>query len=134
MTKKDKTPKTPKPARDPNAPAVKRPRAGCWTPVTRQIPIPGSQDADGKALTLDAEMYSVEFAGETIEVLKNRDGVKRANAWIKGIKNRGEESLHIDKISRQLEALSESASSQEMTARLYKAAQVLKGERVEGGA
>jgi hypothetical protein len=114
--------------RDPSAPPIRRPRAGCWTPVTRQIPIPGTQDADGNALTTPVEFYVVEFCGETIEVLKNRAGMKRANDWTRKIRAHGEEGLRVDTIRRKLEEMSEAASTQEMTARLYRASRVLAGD------
>ena len=110
--------------RDPNAPPVKRPRAGSWLPVVRTYQIPGTD------LSIDVEMYTVEFAGETLEVKRDRAGVAKANAWIKGIKARGEEALRVDRIRRQLEEMSEAASTQEMTARLYTAARVLGGGRL----
>jgi len=135
MTKKtktttdDTTPRTRKP-RDPNAPPVKRPRTGTWTPVTRQIPIPGTEDADGNALTTPVEFYSVEFAGETLEVLHNRDGAKRANAWIKGIKARGEEGLKIDRLRRELEEMIGTASTSDVAVRLTRAVAALRGREV----
>jgi hypothetical protein len=116
--------KTRKP-RDPNAPPVKRPRAGCWTPVTRDVPIPGTQDADGKALTTPVEMYTVEFCGETIEVLKNRAGVKIGNNWIKSIKSRGEESLRIHSIRKKLEEMAKTASTADVRDRLMAAVATL---------
>jgi hypothetical protein len=129
MQTNDATETTPKPTRtrtprDPNAPPVKRPRSGSWLPVVRTYQIPGTD------ISIDVEMYTVEFAGETCEVRKNREGVKRGNAWIKGIKARGEEALRVDRIRRQLEEMSEAASTQEMTARLYRASRVLAGDEV----
>jgi hypothetical protein len=111
-------------------PKIRRPRAGSWTPVVRQIPIPGTQDADGAALTTPVEFYVVEFCGETIEVLRNRDGAKRASEWIRNIRAGGEERLRVDTIRRKLEEMSEAATTHEMTERLYTAARVLAGDRV----
>lgn len=92
------TPRTRKP-RDPNAPAIKRPRAGSWTPVVRTYQIPETD------LSIDVEMYSVEFAGETLEVKRDRAGVAKANAWIKGIREREERLLKIDRLRRELAAM-----------------------------
>jgi hypothetical protein len=82
-------------------PKTTRPRSGTWTPIVKAIPIPGTDE------TTDVEFYTVEFAGETCEVRKNREGVKRGNAWVKGIKGRGEFELKVDRIRRQLDALLE---------------------------
>jgi hypothetical protein len=103
-------------------PKTTRPRSGTWTPIVKAIPIPGTDE------TTDVEFYTVEFAGETCEVRKNREGVKKGNSWIKGIKGRGEFELKVDRIRRELEELSEKASTQEMTARLYAASRALAGE------
>jgi hypothetical protein len=130
MTEKTSSTKTRKP-RDPNAPPITRPRSGHWTPITKQIPIPGTQDADGAALTTSVEMYRVEFAGESIEVLKNRDGTKAATAWIRAIKNRSVEGVKIEKIRRDLVTMSESASCDDARARLLAAANILASGTVE---
>jgi hypothetical protein len=78
---------------------VKRPRAGSWLPVVRTYQIPGTD------LTLDVEMYTVEFAGETLEVKRDRAGVAKANAWIRGIREREERLLKIDRLRRELAAM-----------------------------
>jgi hypothetical protein len=81
-------------------PKVKRPRSGTWTKTSRQIPIPGTE-----ADTADLDMYRVEYAGETLEVQRNRAGVKKANAWIRSIRKSSGELLRVDKIRRQLEKM-----------------------------
>jgi hypothetical protein len=130
MTEKTSSTK-PRKTRDPNAPPITRPRSGHWTPISRQIPIPGTQDADGAALTMNADMYRVEFAGESIEVLKNRDGTKAATAWIRTIKNRSEEGAKIEKIRATLINMSETASTEDARARLLAAANILASGTVE---
>jgi hypothetical protein len=114
----------------PPKPKTKRPRSGSWTPVTRQIPIPGTEDADGNALGAPIEFYRVEFAGETLEVLKNRAGVKQGNDWIKGIKARGEEGLKIDRLRREIEEMIPTASTSDVSIRLTRAALCLAGQFV----
>jgi hypothetical protein len=103
-------------------PKTTRPRSGLWTPIVKQIPIPGTDE------TTDVEFYAVEFAGETCEVRKNREGVKKGNAWIKGIKGRGEFELKVDRIRRELEKMIETSSPGEVTARLQRAERALAGE------
>lgn len=94
-------------------PKVKRPRSGVWTPVSKQIPIPGT-DGD----TADLDMYRVEYAGEEIEVQRNRAGVKKANAWIRGLRTRAEEELRISKIRKQLDEMLARATRPEIQDRL----------------
>jgi|GEM_PF-3595792 hypothetical protein len=81
-------------------PKVKRPRAGIWTKTSKQIPVPGTE-TDIAVL----DMYRVEYAGETLEVQRNRAGVNKANAWIRGIRDGRSELARVDKIRKQLEKM-----------------------------
>jgi hypothetical protein len=102
----------------PEKPKVKRPRAGCWTQVSRQVQIPGTADS------VDLEMYRIEFAGETLEVQRNRAGVKKANDWIRAIKARADLGLKIASIRKGLLTLAETADP-ETAGRLNRAAVLL---------
>lgn len=100
-------------------PKVKRPRSGCWTKTSRQIPIPGT-----KSDTADLDMYCVEFKGETLEVQRNREGVKKANSWIRAIKARAELGLKVERLRLALLVLAQEAD-EETAGRLKGAAEML---------
>jgi hypothetical protein len=55
-------------------------------------------------------MYRVEYAGKTIEVQRNRTGVKKANTWIRELKRDAELRMKTDRIRRELLSLSEEAN------------------------
>jgi hypothetical protein len=124
----DKPKRTRKP-RDPNAPKVKRPRSGTWTKISRQISIPvACRDEHGDIATdpdtADLDMYRVEFKGETLEVQRNRAGVKKGNDWIRAIKSRAKLELKIYRIRLKLVDLSSEATGG-LAERLNQAARML---------
>jgi len=149
MQTNDATETTPKPTRtrtprDPNAPPVKRPRSGTWTKISKQVGIPGTgrgaaelaktmgpfgpggvmpcgEDPD----TIDLEMYRVEFAGETLEVRRDRAGVKKANEWIRAIKGADERNGRMLKIHAALLVLEGEETRDDMKRRLGLAAAAL---------
>jgi len=69
-------------------------------------------------------MYRVEYRDETLEVQRNRAGVKKARAWIRGLKARAEQGLKIDRIRKQLVELAQEADA-ETAGRLNRAAVLL---------
>jgi hypothetical protein len=101
----EKAKETRKP-RDPNAPAIKRPREGTWTRISKQIPIPGCFKTDGTAVMSDLSMWRVEYSGEIIEVPANRAGQKKITEWKKAIKARAGERMKILKIKKMIQTLS----------------------------
>lgn len=108
-------------------PKVKRPRAGCWTPVVRTFPIPGTD------FTIDVEMYRVEYCGEVMEVQRNREGVKKAGAWIRSIKNQGNLKMKVERLRLALLVLSQEAD-EETAGRLKGAAEMLSEDAGGDGA
>jgi hypothetical protein len=55
--------------------------------------------------TAPLELYRVEYAGYSIEVRRDRTGVKAAHAWIRQRKDEEARALRVDRIRRQLLAL-----------------------------
>lgn len=98
-------------------PKVKHPRSGTWTKTSRQVPISGG--------TADLDMYVITFAGETLEVQRNRAGVKKANAWIRGMKKRSEQMVKIERIRKALLELADETEPHMISSYLRKAAELL---------
>lgn len=108
-------------------PKVKRPRAGVWTQVVRTFPLPGTDS------TIDVEMYTVEYRGDTLDVQRNREGVKKANIWIKGIKSQHNLKMKVEHLRLALLVLAQEAD-EETAGRLKGAAEMLGGDAGGDGA